>query len=134
VYECDNDVVDHQVVNLLYESGVTASFTMTAFAEVSDRKTHIFGTRGELRGDLGKIVHYDFLTEKTEIIDTTPENSPTGGHWDGDINVLRSFVHAVATGDTSSILSGAEETLETHLTVFAAEKSRREGVTVQIVI
>jgi predicted dehydrogenase len=134
VYECDNDVVDHQIVNLLYEDGVTASFTMTAFAEVSDRKTQIFGTRGELRGDLAKLIHYDFLTEKTEIIDTTPPDSPTGGHWDGDINVLRSFVHAVATGDTSSILSGAEETLETHLTVFAAEKSRREGKTMQIVI
>jgi predicted dehydrogenase len=134
VYECDNDVVDHQVVNLLYEDGVTASFTMTAFAEVSDRKTQIFGTRGELRGDLAKLIHYDFLTEKTQIIDTTPPDSPTGGHWDGDINVLRSFVHAVATGDTSSILSGAEETLETHLTVFAAEKSRREGRTVKIVI
>jgi predicted dehydrogenase len=134
VYECDNDVVDHQVVNLLYENGVTASFTMTAFAEVSDRKTQIFGTRGELRGDLAKIIHYDFLTEKTETIDTTLADSPTGGHWDGDINVLRSFVRAVATGDTSSILSGAEETLETHLTVFAAEKSRRTGKTVKIVL
>jgi predicted dehydrogenase len=134
VYECDNDVVDHQVVNLLYENGVTASFTMTAFAEVSDRKTQIFGTRGELRGDLAKIVHYDFLTEKTEIIDTALPDSPTGGHWDGDINVLRSFVKAVATGDTSPILSGAAETLETHLTVFAAEKSRREGETVKVII
>jgi predicted dehydrogenase len=134
VYECDNDVVDHQVVNLLYENGVTASFTMTAFAEVSDRKTQIFGTRGELRGDLARIVHYDFLTEQTEIIDTTLPDSPTGGHWDGDINVLRSFVKAVATGDTSPILSGAAETLETHLTVFAAEKSRLEGQTVKVIV
>jgi predicted dehydrogenase len=117
---------------------ITSEFTeeavMTAFAEVSDRKTQIFGTRGELRGDLAKIIHYDFLTEKTETIDTTLADSPTGGHWDGDINVLRSFVRAVATGDTSSILSGAEETLETHLTVFAAEKSRRTGKTVKIVL
>jgi predicted dehydrogenase len=134
VYECDNDVVDHQVVNLLYENGVTASFTMTAFAEVSDRKTQIFGTRGELRGDMAKIIHYDFLTGQTETIDATLADTPTGGHWDGDINVLRSFVHAVATGDTRSILSGAEESLETHLTVFAAEKSRREGITVSITL
>lgn len=134
VYECDNDVVDHQVVNLLYENGATASFTMTGCSEFGDRKTTIFGTRGELRGDLSKLVHYDFLSGETSVIDTTPPDSPQGGHWDGDINVLKAFMYTVATGDTRCILSGARETLETHLTVFAAEQSRREGRTVDVVI
>jgi len=140
VYECDNDVVDHQVVNLLYENGATASFTMTGCSEFGDRKTTIFGTRGELRGDLSKLVHYDFLSGETQVIDTTPPDSPhtlgapegAGGHWDGDVNVLKAFMYTVATGDTSRILSGARETLETHLTVFAAEQSRREGRTVEV--
>jgi predicted dehydrogenase len=134
VYECDNDVVDHQVVNLLYENGATASFTMTGCSEFADRKTTIFGTRGELRGDLSQLVHYDYLTGKTQVIDTTPPNSPQGGHWDGDINVLKAFMYAVATGDTSRILSGARETLETHLTVFAAEQSRHEGRVVDVIV
>lgn len=30
VYEAGNDVVDHQVVNIEYEGGVTASMTMVA--------------------------------------------------------------------------------------------------------
>ncbi|MEZ4730697.1 MAG: Gfo/Idh/MocA family oxidoreductase [Caldilineaceae bacterium] len=123
VYECDNDVVDHQVVNLLYENGATASFTMTGLSEHADRKTTIFGTRGELRGDLSKLVLYDFLSGETTVIDTVPPDVPPGGHWDGDVNTLKAFMMAVGTGDTSYILSGAEETLETHLTVFAAEKS-----------
>jgi len=134
VYECDNDVVDHQVVNLLYANGATASFTMTGCSEFGDRRTTVFGTRGELRGDLSKLVHFDFLSNETHIIDTTPPNSPSGGHWDGDVNVLKAFMYTVATGDTSRILSGAQETLETHLTVFAAEQSRREGKTMEVVV
>ena len=54
VFACDNDVVDHQVVNFEYEGGVTASFTMTAFAPMGGRRTRIFGTKGtiELRKNL----------------------------------------------------------------------------------
>ncbi len=134
VYECDNDVVDHQVVNLLYENGATASFTMIGASQHGDRQTAVFGTLGELRGDLAKIAHYDYMSGQTEIIHPVPEDVQQGGHWDGDINVLKAFIHAVATGDRSGILSGAEETLETHLTVFAAEESRREGRTVRVVL
>ncbi|RKU47933.1 hypothetical protein DL546_009397 [Coniochaeta pulveracea] len=47
VYECDNDVVDHQVVNIEYEGGVTASMTMSAFTEaLCDRGTRIQGSGG----------------------------------------------------------------------------------------
>lgn len=49
VYKCDNDVVDHQVVNMLFEDDVTVSFTMNAFNK-GGRNIHIMGTRGELRG------------------------------------------------------------------------------------
>jgi hypothetical protein len=39
---------------------------------------------------------------------------------------MDAFVSAVAQKDATLILSGPEETLESHLMVFAAEKSRLE--------
>lgn len=129
VYKCDNDVVDHQVVNMLFANGATASFTMTAFTRQRDRETHIFGTRGEIYGDGAQLQIFDFLTDQTETIDVNEEydGSIMTGHGGGDYALMKSFVAALASDDPSKILSGPEETLETHLMVFAAEESRHEG-------
>ena len=107
---------------------------MTGLSEYADRRTTIFGMRGELRGDLSKLVRYDFLSGETTIIDTIPPDASAGGHWDGDINTLKAFMPAVGTGDTSHILSGADEPLETHLTILAAAAPRREGRTVTVTL
>ena len=129
VYACDNDVVDHQVVDLLFEGGATGSFTMTGFTRQRDRETRIFGTRGELFGNGQTIEVHDFLTDQTETIDVAigSDGSIVTGHGGGDARLMEQFVAAVASGDPTKILSGAAESLETHLIVFAAETSRREG-------
>ena len=129
VYACDNDVVDHQVVNLLYTNGITATFTMTAFTDMAGRATRIFGTHGSLEGDSEKIIHRDFLTNSETVIDTaTADTSILGGHGGGDLGLMEAFIGAVASNDPSKILSGIDESLDTHLTVFAAEQARRDGV------
>jgi predicted dehydrogenase len=133
VYECDNDVVDHQVVNLLYDNGATASFTMTAFTEWGiDRQTRIFGTLGEVRGDGRTITHYDFLTLREQVIEVPPATTEMRVHSDSDYLLMRHFIDAVATRDQSKVLSGPDETLESHLTVFAAEEARRERRVVDV--
>jgi len=127
VYECDNDVVDHQVVNLLFDGGQTSTFTMTALHESWHRRTRVFGTLGELAGDGVKFEHCDFLTDSRKIIDTeAADGTILGGHGGGDEGLMDSFVSAVATGDQSLILSGPDESLESHRMVFAAERARLE--------
>ena len=127
VYECDNDVVDSQVVNMLFEGGGTASLTMTAFTEADHRQTRIFGTRGQLLGDGRTIRHFDFLTDRWQEIDTDPAGRASlDGHGGGDEALMRAFVDAVRHRDQSRLLSGPSETLESHRMAFAAETSRRE--------
>jgi len=93
----------------------------------------VFGTRGELVGDGSAIRHYDFLTDTWHQIDTDgSDHSILGGHGGGDYGLMCAFVEAVAQDDPGRILSGPRETLETHLMVFAAERSRRDNRVVSL--
>ena len=136
VYACDNDVVDHQVVAMRFASGATATFTMTGFTQQRDRETQIFGTRGELYGDGSTIEVHDFVTDQTETIRTELVLDGTehaaAGHGGGDARLMERFVAAIATGDSTQILSGPAESLESHLMVFAAERARRDGQVVDV--
>ena len=134
VYACDNDVVDNQVVNLEYADGTTASFTMTAFNPGGGRKTRIGGTLGYLEtADSNMIRHFDYATESWNEIDTgKADASILGGHGGGDGGIMGAFLHAIATGDRSGIITGPDATLESHMTVFAAEKSRRKGRVIEM--
>ena len=129
VYKCDNDVVDNQVVNFFFEGGATAQMVMTAFCNEGGRQTRIFGTRGSIVTDSTLIHITDFLTGEKRTVDTRVVNdgSMLSGHGGGDSGVMDSFLQAVATGDGKYILSGPEETLESHLMCFLAEESRLTG-------
>ena len=134
VYACDNDVVDNQVVNMLFENGATASMTMTAFNAHSGRKTRIFGTRGEIDTDSRIIRIHRFLDDSNRVVDTEIANDGgiLSGHGGGDFGLMNAFVDALATRDQSKISSGIDETLASHLMVFAAEESRRTGRVVSL--
>ncbi|TET10743.1 MAG: Gfo/Idh/MocA family oxidoreductase [Candidatus Thorarchaeota archaeon] len=133
VYDCDNDVVDHQVVNMEFTDGETAAFTMTGFTKARQRETRIFGTKGEIFGNGTKIQIYNFVNGAQDIIDTSEDDPASlADHGGGDYALIDAFVSAVGENDPSKILSGPEETLETHLMTFAAERSRKEGKTINL--
>jgi len=131
VYDTDNDVVDHQVVNFEFEGGATGTFTMTAFAK-GGRQLRVHGTHGEIHADIDqrKIRLRTFWDpQKDQHIDLPEE---TGGHGGGDDNVLNSFLAAIRSNDESKILTGSETSLKTHAATFAAEMSRVQGRTVSM--
>lgn len=129
VYNCDNDVCDHQVVNMLYEDGKTASLTVTAFTSLeTGRRTSIFGTKGEIYGDSRYIKIYNYMTHKETVIDTQAEGGTIlSGHGGGDFGLMRNFVTALQEKNNDLILTGPRESLDSHLMVFDAEISRTEN-------
>jgi predicted dehydrogenase len=114
------------VMIMEFEGGKTACFEMTAFTEATSRKTRIFGTKSEVEVDGRFIRVFDFLEMGQTVIDTAGDEDDLAGHEGGDVGVLENFIDAVRMGDPSKILTDAAETLESHLIVFAAERSRLE--------
>ena len=129
VYECDNDVVDHQVVNIEYAGGVTAALTMTAFTPMGFRRTRIFGTRGTLEGDGYTVSVFDFLTGQTSTQQIVDPDEPEArdAHLGADGALTRAFLTAVRTQQPDLILTSPAESLATHAIVWAAERARHLG-------
>lgn len=135
VYNCDNDVMSNQVVNMQFQSGATANVTMVGFTKrVCARQTVISGTKGEITcGFSGPVSVFDFLTEQT-----TDHAVPggfagrLGGHGGADFHLIKTFIDAIIAKDQGLILAGPDETLYSHYLVFAAEKARLENRVVDL--
>lgn len=125
VYHCDNDVVDHQVVNMEFANGVTAVLTMSAFSYECTREIKFMGSKGEIAGKLedNEIYVTDFLTGKKEkvVIPVIKE-----GHGGGDEGIMEAFVDMVEKGRLSEGSSDVASAVLSHYMAFAAEKSRED--------
>jgi hypothetical protein len=127
-------VVDHQVVALQYTTGLTATFTMTAFTPMQRRQTRLFGTHGSVDGD-GRLLRVtDFRTGATRTVDTSGPDT-TGhagvGHDGGDASLVEAFLAAVA-GDPGRLSSDLATSLASHRVVWAAERARVTGTVVSV--
>ena len=54
------------------------------------------------------------------------------GHTGGDHGIIDNFITALQKDDPSIILTGPEESLETHMMVFCAEEARRSCTVVDL--
>lgn len=133
VYACDNDVVDHQVVNMEFEDGCTVSFSMNAF-NYGGRRIRLFGTKGELNGDIetGMIDVYSFDTMKHTEYNTNSGNEITSGHGGGDEGIIRDFVKYLYDGIKTKSISSLRTSYLNHIIAFAAEESRLTGKVIDV--
>ena len=135
VYHCDNDVVDHQMVAIEFENGVVANLTMQGFSENEGRTLRIDGTKATLKGwFMGsgqKIVLYDHLSGTERVLFEQKLSLSMAQHGGGDPRFIDNFLTSVVE-QTLNPMTSARASLESHLMAFAAEKSRLEGIVVDM--
>ncbi len=125
VFQCDNDVVDHQVVCAQMENGVTISFSMSGFHEENYRTIHIMGTEGELSGTMEEeqLTLQRFGQNAVEIL--TAGAMGEKSHGGGDEQMMEDLYISATEGKNT--LTGLKDSLESHYMALAAEQSRLEG-------
>jgi len=128
VYQCDNDVVDHQVVNIEFQNGVTAVFTMCAFTNDCSRTIKLMGTRGKIGGAMHKniIEITDFMSGDITKIHI---NADAGNHNGGDPAYMKDFIKSLTDRNN---LTSIKNSLHSHIMAFAAEKARVEGKVINL--
>ena len=127
VFHCDNNVVDHQTVNLLFANNIHATFTMTAFTQDCHRTIKVTGTAGEIEGDMEKnTLWLRPFGGPERVIDLHEEEGEFSGHGGGDFGLMAGFCRLMADGGTQG-LTGVDVSVESHVMALAAEASRLDG-------
>lgn len=133
VFRAGNDVVDHQVANLLFHNGVVVSFTMSAFNGVGDRTMRIMCTRGEIRASMAKDEIEVTLFGQGKNTGTTcvyKVKSGSAGHGGGDVSIMRDFVRLLRSNQCPDNIFS--DSVHSHAIALACEQSRLENRTVDM--
>lgn len=141
VYHCDNDVVDHQVVNLRMTDGTTMSFTMCGFTPEISRYARFMGTKGEIRVEMKGVAEDCEISIRkfecdipVENIDVASLSDDFSGHGGGDDRMVVEFLDIISgEKEESSYVTSLDRSLESHYCALAAEYSRtHDGSPVKI--
>lgn len=134
-YKTNADVVDHQVVNILFDDKTTASHTMNAYTRYCYRDIKVMGSHGCIEGNFEekKFKVYHFKDNSEREVDITHFTDDFVGHGGGDRVMFIELIDYLLTGNKTKSLTSISESVISHEMAFAAEKSRvNEGKVVKI--
>ena len=135
VFHANNDVVDHQIVNMEFAGGVHATLNMNAFNE-GGRYIRLFGTKGELYANANDttITVYDFESRQTAKYDVQEtEESIVGGHGGGDEGIVYELYDYLSGSYTGYCAADIDVSVKNHMIGFAAEAARHNDTVESVV-
>ncbi len=128
IFKCDGDLLDHQNVAIKFANGSTANHVLVLGAMKPTRTIFVSGTEGEIEGDPGGELILrkfdkttDFFTEEKITFDD--KLGETGGHYGGDRGLVADFINYVEGKQPSISCTDITDSINGHLTVFAADES-----------
>ena len=135
VYE-NKDLVDRQNIIVKFENGSVGTFDLIGACAKGERYIHLVGEDGEIFGTHGSGVYtvrkfnFNKMNYTDEVFDVS--KGAVGGHGGGDFGLMGSLCKYL-NGDKSSIsITSIEDSVNGHLCVYGAEKSRKEEVIVDL--
>lgn len=144
VYQTDMDIVDRQCVSVEFENGSIGTLNMIGGSNKAGRHIHLVCEYGEIEGYIedNKIIVRIFDKEKVwyeeEIIDfnaeadLSQEDNSVGGHYGGDYYIMKDLIRFLNNEPTSVSTTVIDDSINSHLICYAAEKARKEKVVVEL--
>jgi predicted dehydrogenase len=130
VFACDNDVADHQVVNLEMDDETTIALTVNAFTLDDHRDIHIKMTHGEIDGNEATLRVRKFRGQQEVIYDFS-DLCKQPFHAGADLAIVEDFMDAIRSGK-DTVKTNIHDSIVSHRVCFAVERSRTEHRTVSL--
>ena len=134
VYRCDNNVCDHMSMILEFDSGVTATFSLTAQTNDVHRNIHIMCEDGEIEADdidktitVRKFAPNGCESFGEEVFRIRTNRS---GHGGGDAGIMMDF--AASIGGEEESRSSISRSVESHIMACALEEARVTGRVIEL--
>lgn len=144
VFKTDMDIVDRQCVSVEFANGSIGTLNLVGGASKAGRHIHIVCEYGEIVGYIeeNKFVVRKFDRDEVwyqeETVDFSAENALKGednsvaGHYGGDFFIMRDLVRFLNGEATSVSTTVIDDSVNSHLICYAAEKARKEKMVVDL--
>lgn len=134
VYKLKRDLVDRQMVTVLFEDGSMGNLCIAAGSSMPGRDIHIVGSKGVIKGRfednkfvVSQCIHDQEKYDTESVVIDVSGKLGGAGHGDGDTCIMRDYVRFLNGDNTSISLTSINDSVNGHACVYAAEKSRRQG-------
>lgn len=145
VYKTDMDIVDRQCVSVEFENGSIATLHVVGGASKAGRHLHIVCEYGEILGyieenkyiirtfDKKEICYQDEIVDFSDIERiTSVKNNSVAGHYGGDYYIMKDLMGLLRGEEISVSMTTLNDSVNSHLICYAAEKARKENVIVNL--